>query len=92
MVNFLYLVYLSSSGFCMIQYHAPLFSEIVDSAILKAFLVYMAFSGMVKSYQGKSISSDVLSAKMLSMILASNRYSNDKTQETILSIADEENE
>lgn len=76
----------------MIQYHAPLFSEIVDSAILKAFLVYMAFSGMVKSYQGKSISSDVLSAKMLSMILASNRYSNDKTQETILSIADEENE
>ena len=52
----------------------------------------MAFSGMVKSYQGKSISSDVLSAKMLSMILASNRYSNDKTQETILSIADEENE
>lgn len=92
LVNFLYLVCLSSSGFCMIQYHAPLFSEIVDSAILKAFLVYMAFSGMVKSYQGKSISSDVLSAKMLSMILASNRYSNDKTQETILSIADEENE
>lgn len=92
LVNFLYLVYLSSSGFCMIQYHAPLFSEIVDSAILKAFLVYMAFSGMVKSYQGKSISSDVLYAKMLSMILASNRYSNDKTQETILSIADEENE
>lgn len=91
-VNFLYLVYLSLSGFCMIQYHAPLFSEIVDSAILKAFLVYMAFSGMVKSYRDKSISTDVLSVKMLSVIFACNRYSNDKTQEKILSIADEEND
>lgn len=78
LVNFLYLVYLSLSGFCMIQYHAPLFSETVDFAILKAFLVYMAFSGMVKSYRDKSISSDVLSVKMLNVILASCRYSNDK--------------
>ena len=50
LVNFLYLVYLSLSGFCMIQYNAPLFSETLDAAILKAFLIYMAFSGMVKSY------------------------------------------
>lgn len=92
LVNFLYLIYLSLSGFSMIQYHTPLFSDTVDSAILKAFLVYMAFSGMVKSFRDKSISSDVLSAKMLNVILASNRYSNDKTQTTTrLSITDEEN-
>lgn len=91
-INFLYFVYLSLSGFFMMQYHTPLVSDTVDFAILKAFLVYMAFSGMVKSYRDKSISSAVLSAKMLNIILASNRYSNDKNQEARPSITNEENE
>lgn len=59
----------------MIQYQTPLISNDVDYAILKAFLVFMAFSGIVRAYKDKDVSSKKLGVKMLSIILSHYHYS-----------------
>lgn len=42
----LYFLYLAVSGFLQIQYGGSLISEEFDTAILKAFLVFIAFTNM----------------------------------------------
>lgn len=59
----------------MIQYQTPLISNDVDYAILKAFLVFMAFSGIVRAYKDKDVSSKKLGVKMLSIIHSHYHYS-----------------
>lgn len=78
LVNLLYLTYLFFAGFFKIQYHTSLINDSVDYAILKAFLVFMAFSGMVRAYKDNDISPEELSVKMLNIILSSNHYSLDR--------------
>lgn len=79
LVNILYFTYLLFSGFFMIQYDTPLISKSADYAILKAFLVFIAFSGIVNAYKGKDISSEKLASKMLNIILA--RYTTSISKE-----------
>lgn len=65
---FLYLVYfvlLAISGFMQIQYGKSLISEGYDAAILKAFLVYIAFTNM----KAKAQSSDLDSHKILKLTM-----------------------
>lgn len=74
LVNLAYLVYLFISGYCMVQYQTPLISYSVDYAILKAFLVFMAFSGTVRAYKDKDVSSKKLGVKMLGIVLSRYHY------------------
>lgn len=71
-VNFLiYLVYflfLSISGFMQIQYNEPLITTDIDSAILKAFLVFIAFSNMVNKSKNIEIKVKPLLSKMIRLI------------------------
>ena len=49
MVFLLYLIYfvvLAVSGYRLIQYNAYLLSESIDAAIIKAFLVFIAYTNM----------------------------------------------
>lgn len=65
---FLYLVYfvlLAISGFMQIQYGKSLISEGYDAAILKAFLVFIAFTNM----RAKAQSSDLDSHKILKLTM-----------------------
>ena len=61
----------------MIQYNIPLIDDKVDNAILKAFLVYLAFFGIVKAYKDKDVTTNTLAKKMLTIVLATSSYSND---------------
>ena len=76
-VNLLYFVYLFLTAFCEIEYHTSLINEGVDNAILKAFLVFIAFSGMLRAYKDKDISSEKLAVKMFSIILSRYHLSNE---------------
>ena len=65
---FLYMVYfilLAISGFMQIQYGKSLISEGYDAAILKAFLVFIAFTNM----KAKAQSSDLDSHKILKLTM-----------------------
>ena len=46
LIYFIYLVYLGISGFLQIENADYLISESFDTAILKAFLVFIAFTNM----------------------------------------------
>lgn len=71
-VNFLiylaYFLYLSLSGFMQIQYNEPLITTNIDSAILKAFLVFIAFSNMVNKSKDVEIKVKPLLSKMIRLI------------------------
>ena len=77
LICLLYFIYLGISGFLMIQYNIPLIDDKVDNAILKAFLVYLAFFGIVKAYKDKDVTTNTLAKKMLTIVLATSSYSND---------------
>lgn len=79
-INLLYFVYLFLTAFCEIEYHTPLINEGVDSAILKAFLVFIAFSGMLRAYKDKDISAEKLAVKMFSIILSRYHILNDNVE------------
>ena len=71
-VNFLiylaYFLFLSISGFMQIQYNEPLITTSIDSAILKAFLVFIAFSNMVSKSKETEIEVKPLLDKMIRLI------------------------
>ncbi|EGK02431.1 hypothetical protein [Dysgonomonas gadei] len=71
-VNFLiylaYFVYLSISGFLQVQYNESLITTDVDGAILKAFLVFIAFSNMVNKSKDVEIKAKPLLSKMIRLM------------------------
>lgn len=73
-VNFLiylaYFLFLSVSGLMQIQYNEPLITTNIDSAILKAFLVFIAFSNMVNKSKDVEIKTKPLLDKMIRLITA----------------------
>lgn len=68
-INFLiyaaYFVFLAISGFMEIQYNEALISQDLDKAVLKAFLVFIAYSNMV----GKSKEVEIKSKPLLDKII-----------------------
>lgn len=71
-VNFIiylvYFIFLTMSGFMQIQYNEPLITIDIDSAILKAFLVFIAFSNMVNKSKDVEIKTKPLLSKMIRLI------------------------
>ena len=71
-VNFLiylaYFLFLSISGLMQIQYNEPLITTNIDSTILKAFLVFIAFSNMVNKSKDVEIKTKPLLDKMIRLI------------------------
>lgn len=68
LIYFAYLVFLFLSGFMQIQYNEPLIKENVDSAVLKSFIVFIAFSNMVAKSKETEIEAKPLLTKMLQLI------------------------
>lgn len=69
-VFFLYLVYfafLSVSGFMLIEYDRYLISEGIDYAILKAFLVYIAYTNVRAKWSAVDIDEKTLLEKTIKM-------------------------
>lgn len=71
-VNFLiylaYFVYLSISGFMQIQYNEPLITSDIDGAILKAFIVFIAFSNMINKSKDVEIKTKPLLSKVIRLM------------------------
>jgi len=71
-VNFLiylaYFIFLAISGFMQIQYEKSLITTNIDGAILKAFLVFIAYSNMISKSKDVEIKAKPLLDKMLRLI------------------------
>jgi len=63
-----YFVYLSLSGFMQIQYNEPLITANIDGAILKAFIVFIAFSNMVSKSKDVEIKTKPLLNKIIRLM------------------------
>lgn len=65
-IYLVYLLFLVISGFIQIQYNRFLVSEGIDTAILKAFLVYIAFSNMISKAKATEFDvTDVLNQTLM---------------------------
>lgn len=71
-VNFLiylaYFIFLTISGFMQIQYNEPLITVNIDAAILKAFLVFIAYSNMISKSKDVEIKAKPLLDKIIKLI------------------------
>lgn len=65
-----YFVYLAISGFVQLQYTGSLMSEEIDSAILKAFLVFIACTNMVTKSREVDVEAKDLLKRMYNLINA----------------------
>ena len=65
---FIYFVILAISGYTQIQYHQPLITTDIDSSILKAFLVFIAFTNMRGKSKEVELDSKELLTKMIKLI------------------------
>ena len=68
LIYLLYFIFFSVSGFMQIQYAEPLITNSIDSAILNAFLVFMAFSNMVKNSKSVELKIKPLMEKIIRLI------------------------
>lgn len=68
LIYFIYLLYLIISNFVQIQYNTPLISIATDNAVLKSFLVFIAFSNMINKSGEVDIESKFLLNKILKLI------------------------
>ncbi len=72
-VNFLiylaYFLYLSVSGFMQIEYNESFITTSVDGAILKAFLVFIAFTNMVSKSKEVEVEAKPLLDKMIRLMI-----------------------
>lgn len=66
----LYFIYLAISGFIQLQYTGSLMSEEIDSAILKAFLVFIACTNMVTKSREVDVEAKDLLKRMYNLIYA----------------------
>jgi len=65
---FIYFVILAISGYTQIQYHQPLITTDIDNSILKAFLVFIAFTNMRGKSKEVELDSKELLTKMIKLI------------------------
>lgn len=76
-VNFLiylsYFILLTISGFMQIQYNEPLIRADIDGAILKAFLVFIAYSNMISKSKDVEIKTKPLLEKIMRLITTHDR-------------------
>lgn len=69
LVYLIYFVYLAVSGFRLIQCENYLFSETIDAAILKAFLVYIAYTNMIIKAKETEIDAKVLLQRIAGLFI-----------------------
>lgn len=69
LIYLIYLLYLSISNFIQIQYHSPLISTEIDNAILKSFIVFIAFSNMVAKSKEAKIDPKELFTKIIKLFI-----------------------
>ena len=62
------LLYLFISNFVLIQYNKPLITIAIDNAVLKSFLVFLAFSNMVNKSKEVDMKADSLLGKILRLM------------------------
>lgn len=71
-INFLiylaYFVFLAISGFMHFQYNATLVNKDIDDAVLKAFLVFIAFSNVVKNHGSMDFRLNTFVGKVFKLI------------------------
>lgn len=68
-VYFIYLLFLSITGFLLIQYDSYLISNDYDTAILKAFLVYIAYTNMLIKAKAMEIDAKELLQKTVKLFV-----------------------
>ena len=71
-IYFVYLLYLFVSNFILIQYNRPLISVGIDNAVLKSFLVFLAFSNMINKSKEVDMKAEALLGKMLRLMKSHN--------------------
>lgn len=64
-----YLIYLAVSSFMTIHSGVPLINADVDNAVIKAFLVFIAYSNLVKQRSEIDINTETLKTIMVKMII-----------------------
>ena len=67
-IYFVYLLYLFVSNFILIQYNRPLISVGIDNAVLKSFLVFLAFSNMINKSKEVDMEAKSLLGKIFRLI------------------------
>ena len=67
-IYFVYLLYLFVSNFILIQYNRPLISVDIDNAVLKSFLVFLAFSNMINKSKEVDMKAEALLGRMLRLM------------------------
>lgn len=67
-IYFSYLLYLFISNFILIQYNKPLITVAIDNAVLKSFLVFLAFSNMINKSKEVDMEAKSLLGKIFRLI------------------------
>ena len=67
-IYFIYLLYLFISNFIQIQYNRPLITVAIDNAVLKSFLIFIAFSNMINKSNQVDIEAKTLLNKIIKLI------------------------
>ena len=70
--SLLYVMFLSVNAFCQLEGHSYLFSADFDNAILKSFLVFLAFSAMKQKSKEMEINSKELLVNIKGLFLHDN--------------------
>ena len=65
----LYATFLSINAFCQLEGHSYIFSADIDNAILKSFLVFLAFSAMKQKSKEMEINSKDLLVNIKGLFL-----------------------
>ena len=67
--SFLYTLFLTANAYCQLEFHTFLISTEWDNAILKSFLVFLAFSAMMQKSKETEINSQDLYTKIKGLFL-----------------------
>lgn len=78
--SLLYVMFLSVNAFCQLEGHSYLFSTDFDNAILKSFLVFLAFSAMKQKSKEMEINSKDLLVNIKGLFLHDNDIEEEKTE------------
>lgn len=72
----LYAIFLATNAFCQLEYHSFLFSADIDNAILKSFLVFLAFTAMKQKSKNVDINTKDLLKKIIGLFSHDEQTSN----------------
>lgn len=78
--SLLYAMFLSITAFCQLEAHSYLFSADLDNAILKSFLVFLAFSAMKQKSKEMEINSKDLLVNIKGLFLRDKDIEEKKTE------------